>query len=175
MKPADQLAAAAANAAAPGTLVGLHEAIKARMAIVAAGFPLLETKTDTRAPDVIDGWLPPKPGAEATQFPFLAVRPRSGVDSEQSADQNATARIDVIVGTYSDTDDGWIDVLLLIDAIRAELGAAPTIVGTAYEQTGPLTWEIPEEQPRPQWFGRVTTNWTLPRPRRVEARNPEEG
>jgi hypothetical protein len=163
--------------APPGTLTALHGAIKARMSIVAAAFPLLATKDPTvqRAPTVGDGWLPPKTAGADDQYPFLLVRPSGGTDTEQSADQNATADVDIVIGTFSDSDDGWLDVLLIIDAIRADLGAAPSIVGTAFEQTGPSTWQIPEEQPRPQWLGVVKTKWTVPRPQRVEARNPEEG
>lgn len=161
---------------AASTLAQLHGAIKARLAVVAAAFPLLETKTanSPRPPSVIDGWVPPKV-TDVEMFPFMIVRPSEGSDSEQGADENATARIDIVIGTYSDTDDGWLDVMLLIDAIRNDFGSAPAIDDTAFEQTGPLTWAIPEAQPRPQWFGTVKTIWTLPRPRRVEARNPEEG
>jgi len=170
----DRTDIAAAHAAAPGTVSGLHAALMVRLAALAAGFQLLETKSNVRPPSVVGGWLPPKT-TDVEQFPFLIVRPRSGVDSEQGADQDARATLQIIVGTLSDTDDGWVDVLLLIDAIRADLGAQPSITGTGYEQTGPLTWEIPEQQPRPQWFGTITTNWTLPRPQRAEARNPQEG
>jgi hypothetical protein len=166
--------AALAHAAAPGTLMGLHLALKARLAVVAAAFPLLETKTTARAPDVFDFTLPPKtPNGE--QFPFLALRARGGSDSEQAADENSRATIDIEIGTYSDTEDGYFDLLLIVEAIRTDLGAAPAISGTAYEQVGPLTWDVPFPQPRPQWLGLVTTTWSLPRPRRVEARNPEEG
>lgn len=165
--------AARALAAAPSTATGLHHRLKERLEVVAAAFPILETKSgEPRAPEVIDGWLPPR-DAEADRFPFLILRPRAGTDSPQAADENSTVTIDVVIGTYSDTDDGWIDVLLIVDAIRADLGAEPAIDGTAFEQVGPLTWQIPEEQPRPQWFGTVTTVWNIPRPQRVEARNPE--
>jgi hypothetical protein len=134
----------------------------------------LKTKTGVRKPTVIDGWLPPKSAADDERFPFLIVRPSSGEDSAQGADETARAVMQIIVGTYDDTDDGWQDVAHLIDAIRFDLGAAPGIQGTGFEQVGPLTWTIPEEQPRPQWFGIVTTNWNLPRPQLVENRNPQE-
>lgn len=161
--------------AAPMTIAGLHQALKTRLAVVASGF-LLEAKTGRRAPSVLDGWLPPKQDSDVENFPFLIVRPRSGADSVQGAEENATATVQVIVGTLSDTDGGWLDVLLLIDAIRADLCAEPSISGTAYEQIGPMTWDIPEQQPRPQWFGTVTTIWQIPRPVRIEARNPmQEG
>lgn len=162
--------------AAPGTLLALHDAIKARMAVVVAAFDGFQTKDQhvQRAPTVVDGWVPPKQGANDHQYPFVLVRPSGGTDTEQSADQNSTADMTIIIGTYSDDDAGFKDLVLVIDAIRLDLGAAPTIVNTAFEQTGPLTWEIPQEQTRPEWLGQVKTKWTLPRPMRVD-RNPEEG
>jgi hypothetical protein len=174
MSAADRLAAAMAHDAAPRTVAGLVSAIKDRLGAVVAGMSL-ETKSDVRVPTVIGGWIPPKADADVERFPFLIVRPKSGADSVQGADENALAVVEIIVGTYSDTDDGWLDVLVMIDAIRADLGSEPAIEGTAYDHVGPLTWEIPEHQPRPQWFGVVTTNWQLPRPQRVESRNAMEG
>jgi hypothetical protein len=164
--------AAAYRSAAPGTLDSLHEAIKIRMAEVATTFWGLETKTSEHAPIVVDGWLPPLSSAGDERFSFLIVRPKTGTDSEQGANQDARATFEIVVGTYSDTDDGWRDVVHLIDAIRESLAAAPSLASTSFEHTGPLTWELLEEQPRPQWLGRVTTNWTLPRARRV---GPQEG
>lgn len=167
-------AARHAGAAPPASIAALWAALSGRLEVVAAAYPLLETKSGgARAANVVPGWLPPKESAGAEDFPFLIVRPRSGVDTEQAADQNATAVVDIVVGTYSDTDDGWLDVMILIDAIRADLGAEPAISGTAFEQVGPLTWEIPVEQYRPQWFGTVKTIWNVPRPQRVEERNPQ--
>jgi hypothetical protein len=167
---ADRRSAAAGLAAARGTVAGLHVALKARLEAIAKGFPLFQTKTDDRrAPTVVDFTLPPKEEAAAEQFPFIALRARVGSDSEQSSDQNARATFDIEIGTYGDDDDGYLDLLLLIDAIRLDLGAKPTIDGTAYEHVGPLTWETPFPQPRPHWLGVATTIWSLPRPRRVEA------
>lgn len=174
MSDADRRAAARANAAGQNTVAGLHAALVARMETVAAGLSGFATKLEgKRAATVIDGWLPPTT-PDAEQFPFLIVRPRSGQDSEQGADENASAAMKIIVGTFSDTDDGFLDVMLMIDAIRLDLDSAPAIDGTAYHHVGPLTWSIPEDQPRPQWFGEVITNWQLPRPQRVEALNPME-
>ncbi len=174
MSTGDRKAAAiAAGAVAQNTLMGLHREFKARLQEVAAGFPLLETKTSARAPVVFDGWLPPKPGSDAEQYPFFLLRPETGTDTEEGADQVGTATLKIVIGTYSDTDDGWLDLMLLIDAIRSSLGDEPTLKGTAFEHFGPLTWTIPEEQPRPQWLGTVTTIWNIARPRRGEARYPE--
>lgn len=154
-------------AAAPGTLVGLHVALKARLQAVAARFPIMEKKTGARSPEVVDFTLPPKQDAEVENFPFICLRGRAGNDSPEGADQTAQATFDIEIGTYSDTDDGYLDLLAIVDAIRADLGDEPVIAGTAFVHVGPLTWDVPFPQPRPQWLGLVTTNWTLPRPQRV--------
>lgn len=155
--------------AADGTILGLHAALLERMAEVARAFWNLETKRASRSPKVVGGWLPPKRagGAEAEDFPFILVRPRTGTDAEE----DARATVDILVGTCSDTDDGWHDVLLVVDAIRQDLEAAP-VVGECAQLVLPLTWELLEEQPRPQWMGRITATFTVPLPVRVDARNP---
>jgi hypothetical protein len=132
----------------------------------AVAYLSLETKTGRRAPEVLDGWLPPKETSDVERFPWLLVRPKSGTDSAQAADENAVAGFEIIIGTYSDTVDGFLDVLAVIDTIRADLGEAPVIEGTGFEHIGPLAWAV-EQSARPQWFGIVTTNWQLPRPQRV--------
>lgn len=170
----DRLDAALANAVNPCTLAGLHAALKAHLRADLAGFDGLETKTANRAPQILDGWLPPKDGTNAEDFPFVLVRPSNGNDSEEGIEQHGEAKIKLIIGTYSDTDDGWFDLVHIIDAIRLSLASAPSLNGISYEQVGPLTWEIPDEQPRPEWLATVTTTWYVPRPRRVDARNPGE-
>jgi hypothetical protein len=174
MSDPTRLEAVSYQAARAGTLDGLRAAIIARMGVVADKFQFLQTKNgEDRAPEVIDGWLDFLAANDVERFPFIIVRPTDGEDSKQGAEQDALAVVKLIVGTYSDTPDGFRDAVQMIDAIREDLGAAPAIVGTAYEHTGPLKWEVPEEQHRPQWMAIVTTNWTLPRPRRVEALNPD--
>jgi hypothetical protein len=169
---ADRIAAARANAAAASTLVGLHRALKARLAEIAAPFWWLETKSTRREPQIVDGWLAPKTSA-VEDFPFLIARPVNGIDSQQGAGEDSTATFDVLIGTYSDADEGFLDVLAILDAIRDSLGADP-VIGGAFEHVGPIGWRVPEEQARPQWMGVATLVFLLPRPQRVDARNPTE-
>jgi hypothetical protein len=169
--------AAAYRAVGGAGLVALHEALKVRLAGIGKATPLLDTKSGRqRVPNVYEFNLPPKDPktTEAEQFPFFLVRPNKGTDSEQGAAQDAKAEIAIIVGTYSDTDDGGVDLLNLIQAVREDLAAQPVLTGTAFEHTGPLTWETENPPPRPQWIGQLITTWTIPRPRRIEARNPTE-
>lgn len=153
--------------AVPGTIVGLHAAIKDRLASIVQ-YRDLSTKdpADRKVPTVIDGWLPPKEGASAEQFPYLLVRPKSGNESPPGADQNATATFEIIIGCYSDTDDGFLDVIGLIDAIRYDFNDSP-VLASNYEQIGPMTWEL-EIAARPQWLGSISTIWQIPRARRED-------
>lgn len=171
MSDADRIASATALAPALRTLVDLHAALKARLVMIAARYELGTKDGGEKTPDVIDGWLPPMTAdkLDASRFPFMLVRPKQGKDSEASVDASSRASVDIIIGTYCDAEDGWIDVAVLIDAIRLDIGASPVLERTAFEQVGPLDWVITEEQPRPQWFGVVTTNWSLPRPFRGDA------
>jgi hypothetical protein len=163
------------SAAAASSITGLRRAIAQRLAVVAAGFDTLTTKSGARrAPQIIDFTLPPKTDQDVEDFPFIAVRPRVGSDDPQSGDQKSMATFDLEIGVYSDTNDGVADLEQVIDAIRLDLHESPAIAGTAFEHVGPLTWEIPFPQPRPQWLGVVTTNWQIPRPRRIAGRNPTE-
>lgn len=172
--------AAAYKSAAGATLGDLHKAIKARLA-TALAHASLKSKTGERAPQIFDGWLPDRAsrakvdesGIDAAtlrdQFPYVIVRPVSGGDDADSAEAAAKTTVRLLLGTYDDTVDGWIDMMHLVDLIRLDFGSNPVLEGTAFEHTGPLSWEIPDEQAPPQWQGLITTIWTMPRP----ARTPE--
>lgn len=163
--------ASAYRAAGGASLSALHRALLLRLTAIGAATPLLDTKSGRqRPPNVYEFNLPPKDPKtpEAEQYPFFLLRWRRGQDSEQGAAQEATAEVAIIVGTWSDTDDGGVDLLHLIQAVRESLAAHPSLDGTAFEHSGVLTWEIEDPPPRPQWVGQLVTTWTIPRPRRVE-------
>lgn len=163
--------------AAAGTLPALHLAVLARMAEIAATVPLLTTKVvDEGNGDLIarealifEYDIPPKTSTTEPRFPFFIVAPRRGRDAQAGADEQSTATFEIGIGIYSDTDDGGTDVLLLIDAIRRDLGNRPLLEGTAFAHEGPLDWETPNLGAlRPEWHGVITTTWTLPRPFRSD-------
>lgn len=173
--------AVAHKAAAGATLGDLHKAIKARLE-TALAHASMGSRTGFRVPRIFDGWLPDRAsrakvdetGIDAAtlrdQFPYVIVRPVSGGDSIDGVDARATATVRLLLGTYSETDsdtfDGWVDLMHLVDLIRLDFATNPVLEGTAFEQTGPLTWEIPEEQAPPHWQGLITSTWTTPRPAR---------
>lgn len=145
-----------------------------------------------RVPLVHLAWLPParsvpetadppdNPGAASDVFPFVLVRPANGSDDSDAA----TVMVALIIGTYSDDDEGIADAIAVIDVLRQVLEERPLLAvrtgGTdrrdphgAFEGYAelrlPLAWHVYEEQPRPHWTAVVTTTWTIPRPTRVDA------
>lgn len=154
---------------APQTLRDLHVAIRARMEEIAPRFAGLQTKSGAkRAPRIYDVGLAPKDGKDDERFPAIVVRPRTGTDSAQAGDEASRATVDLIIAIYRDEEDGALDVLAVIDAIRLNIGETPILSGTAFEHVGPLTWEVFEQQALPSiWEGRVTTTWQIPRPQRA--------
>ncbi|GAQ24221.1 hypothetical protein [Tepidanaerobacter syntrophicus] len=126
----------------------------------------LETKKENfrKPPQVVTGYLPPKQPRykgdsddEILDFPFVIVRLVKGTDAQQSA----TAVVKFIIGTYSEeTTEGWKDVASIIERIRQEL-CKKYIIGKRYQLEKPIQWEMPEEQPFPQWIGIMTTTWVV--------------
>lgn len=165
--------AVAYRAAAGSTLVDLVRAVAARVLVVFADATHLATRSgDTAAPAVYIGDLPPKSGADSDRFPWAIVRLFASTDTEESGVQMAQAVVGVEIGTYSDDAEGVLDLVALCDRVRLSLLGEPILNGTAFEHVGPLSVDIPEQQPRPQWLGAITTIWRLPRPARIEARDP---
>lgn len=125
----------------------------------------LETKQKDfcKPPQVVTGYLPPKQprykddsGDDIPDFPFVIVRLIKGLDAQQSA--NAVVKF--IIGIYSeDPTEGWKDIASIIERIRQEL-CKKYIIAKRYQLEKPIKWEIPEEQPFPQWIGEIITTWT---------------
>ncbi len=121
---------------------------------------LLETnKGQAKAPQVVEGWLPPKESTEVPDVPYVILRLLEGEDSAESAQVN----IKILVGSYSEDTDGWKDAVNVILRIRERLLINRTL-GKKFRLKQPLKWKLFEEQPYPIWIGEITTIWTVALP-----------
>ena len=90
----------------------------------------------------------------------MIVRLVKGEDTQEGA----TLTVKIIVGTYSeDAQEGWRDVANIIQRIWQEL-FKKRVVAKKFRLEYPMNFEMPEEQPYPEWIGIMTTTWTLPHP-----------
>ncbi|GKS14786.1 hypothetical protein YDYSY3_57860 [Paenibacillus chitinolyticus] len=102
------------------------------------------------------GPVPPVPDPES-EFPYIIIQALDGED----LDRNGTAQIKFLLGTKSKDDDGYLDVIHLIETIRLDL-LRTGIIGGRFEIQRPLQWTLFEEQPYPEWIGEIRTTWTTP-------------
>ncbi len=123
----------------------------------------LETKKPdlNKPPQVVTGYLPPKdPTRAEPDFPFLIIRLVEGTDAQEGA----TVTVKIIVGTYSeDAQNGWRDVANIVQRIWVELFRR-RVIGGRFRVEYPMKFELPEEQPYPEWIGVMTTVWTVAQP-----------
>lgn len=110
---------------------------------------------DPRPPQVVPGFLPPKRGSEHDDFPFVIVRPVKG-----SCDETASATVNLIVGVYDESVKGFEHCLNIMTRLRTAV-CEKGVVANRYQLTRPITWELPEEQPYPQWLLLMTTEWAF--------------
>lgn len=133
----------------------------------------LENKSGTlRAPQIINGYLPPKRSSADDDFPFVVIRPDSGTANQDSVSVELT----IIIGCYSEKTDGYMNCLNVMTRIRnALLSLEGGILGGRYVLNGDVSWKNTDEQPWPQWNLFVTTNWLMRSPRFMDPQTKHYG
>jgi hypothetical protein len=122
----------------------------------------LETnrREKSKPPQVVMGYLPAKNSTPEPDYPFVIIRLAEGTDKKDGS----TVVVKIIVGTYSeDSQNGWRDVANIIQRLRFEL-FKHGVVGKKFRVEYPMKFEIPEEQPYPEWIGIMTTTWAMAQP-----------
>jgi hypothetical protein len=145
------------------TLTECLDAITAYLPEVVANLQLETPKGDIRAPLVFPGWLPPKdPKNPEREEDLPYVLPRL-VGHDDTAPGDSTARVNILVATYSESPDGWRDLANVIERIRQAF-LKKRIVGDKFRLELPIKSTIPDEQPKTYWVGWLETRWTIAQP-----------
>ncbi|MDT3416169.1 hypothetical protein QO009_002037 [Brevibacillus aydinogluensis] len=112
-----------------------------------------------KAPQVLAGYLPEKrQNQDQPDLPYVIAR----FLGDNETDEQATATVKIIVGTYSkDQKDGWRDTLNVLTRIKQELLARP-VFGGSFLVARPIKTELPEEHPYPEWWGTITLDVIIP-------------
>jgi len=155
--------------AAPGhTTQALLDALRERLA---ACLQEMKLPTDVdgepkRAPNIIDGFLPPKrgkgKGPERGEFPFVIVRPGAGEDTAHNAASDTVRLVIGVSRRCADdalSDDAYRDWMAIKERIRTDLLMQP-VVGGRFRVEYPLRWDVPDDQPAPQFLGVLEVNFT---------------
>lgn len=105
-----------------------------------------ETKFDEgKVPNIRTGWYEKKKDKE--DFPYILISPLKETNARDSAQINVM----FIIGTYSDSLNGWKDVSLIAEKIKKYLQTRRTIA-QRFEIHPNLEINYPDDQPYPQWF-----------------------
>lgn len=110
-------------------------------------------------PNNIPAGAAPLINTEDEDEPFVIIRAMTG---EDEANENDVAKIAVLIGTKDPAEQGYMDVLHIMENIRRAIARKHFIGPDHYEPTGKLKWIIPEDQPWPIWTGYIETNWIIP-------------
>ncbi len=127
-----------------------------------------QEKEELRAPQIINGYLPPKRSGQKDDFPFVLVRADEGTTDQDSTE----VQVSIIVGTYSEEYDGHEYCLNVMSRIRTALCSLPGMVlADRYRLKHPIKWSTYAEQPYPYWQLDMQTTWDIRTPQPI---NQEE-
>lgn len=144
--------------------VELAKALRKKLEEILAEFrmPTDQPNFPDRAPKIINGYLPPKRTSADPDFPFVIVRPKSGRTPDESSSRVA---VNLIIGCYSEEFDGHEYALNVMTRIRTGLlEMTHYTLDNRYRLEFPLSWELFDDQPYPQWQLEMTTEWTVATP-----------
>ena len=118
-----------------------------------------------RAPQIVNGFLPPKRSTDLDDFPFVLVRPEQCTTDRESEE----VRVNIIVGCYSEEYDGFEYGVNVIERIKEKICTlhAETLA-QRYQMRYPIKWTMVPEQPWPQWQIDMETIWIFNSPRNTD-------
>lgn len=139
----------------------LAKALRAFIADAVKDYRLPVKTGEMRAPTVVNGFLPPKRSNAEEDFPFVLVRLEKGVtDLEETA-----VTVAIIIGCYTTEFDGHEYCINVMERIKQALCSMPYgTLANKYILRYPVKWELPDEQPYPQWQIGMTTEWAYRAP-----------
>lgn len=126
--------------------------------------PTKDGKT-LRAPQIVNGFLPPKKSTDLDDFPFVLVRPEQCTTDRESEE----VRVNIIVGCYSEEYDGFEYGVNVVERIKEKICTLPAeTLAQRYQMRYPIKWTMVPEQPWPQWQIDMETIWIFNSPRNTD-------
>lgn len=119
-------------------------------------FYLDTDKKQPKEPQIVKGYLPPKKSTLTPDFPYIICRLTDGEDTQAEGKVN----VKILVGTYSEDNDGWMYAVNVMMRIRSKLLITRTLANK-YRMEYPFKWKLFEEQAYPEWIGEILTTWTI--------------
>ncbi len=97
-------------------------------------------------------------------YPLVLVALQSvGDDLETTDPAPSVAIIGLTIGTYSEDEDAWIDLMNLSETIRSHLLSMP-IIANGFRLVSNAEMNFIERQPHPYHFGYISLKYVVPQP-----------
>ncbi len=107
---------------------------------------------------VYDGWLPSKDVSRPSDFPFVTVRPTSGVVENGCT----TVTEEIVIGTFSRDEDAYHDTMNVAQRIATAISNLKfNVLAGKYEKGSEMSWSMPFEQEKPFYMLVITTTWRV--------------
>ena len=124
-----------------------------------ATISLVDQNGNTRTPQYIEGYLPPKRSTDTDDFPYIIIRPSNGNDSKGDIGMVGELTVKILIGVYSEEIQGYQDAVSLLENIRLEV-LRQRVISAQFDLQA-FSWQFPEEQTYPQFWVEATTNWAV--------------
>ena len=111
---------------------------------------------NTKAPQVVKYFLPPKRSNDTPDFPFIIIRPINGIDDLNES----TLKMRIIIGAYAEDAQGIINAINIMERIRLKLYECG-VLDNRYRLEKPCHYDIPEEQPHPEYFTSLEVKFNM--------------
>ncbi len=142
------------------TTVELMENLAEFLRVVIAEYST-QQKAGTVPIEVYPGYMPIKTSADETASCVYALVTAA---EDRRDDDFSSATVEIGFSIYDDdTADGWRSLFNVMEHVRQAMLKQRT-VAKRNRLALPLKLEIPEEQPFPQWQGRITATYSIGQP-----------
>ena len=110
--------------------------------------------------NIFKQYLPADLFEQTSYYPLVLVE---WLASSDNFKEGATAQIGLTIGTFAKEQDGYIDALAILDAIRNRL-LSKRIIAKKFTLVNETTWEVPQSQPTPFFivYGALSYSIQLP-------------
>lgn len=131
--------------------------------------PGRDREQEFKAPEIINGFLPPKRDQlHEPEFPFVIVRPSEWETEVDSGNIQDTLKVKLLVGSYGKDYEDHEYALVIMRRMLTDLRMKPMLKNAAGEDTWKMRPQIkgklPDEQATTVFFIELVTEWELPTP-----------
>lgn len=128
--------------------------------------PSRDRAQEFKAPDIENGWLPPKRSSEEHDFPYVIVRPSEGDTEVEQGHVQDVMTVKLIIGSYGEEPDDHEYTLVILRRVMNDLRQKP-LVGGVFKCRPEIKWKLSDEQATTVFILEAMIKFEMPTPQDV--------